>query len=146
MFTAYVGKPTASNPNPVMKLAQFQRLFRDMVSLQRDAAEAVYKAGYKVFTASPIYQQMGFLERAAMSATIGAFKMGIFTAFDVALGVYSEMKNVAFVDAFKALSPGGAALTSALFLKNAPGVLFGMLTSNNLVVAQNLFEKFMKGK
>mmetsp|Transcript_8957 Transcript_8957/g.13396 ORF Transcript_8957/g.13396 Transcript_8957/m.13396 type:complete len:170 (-) Transcript_8957:29-538(-) len=138
IFNGYTGSKDGKG---VMSAHQLQRLFRDIVNIQKRGGEIIYKQGLAIFQNSPEYKNMGWIERSALNITISATKTAIFTAFSVAMTFYTNIENMKSIH--RQFDPSGN-LTQETFLSKAPGIIAAELGKRNLVVAADLFNKYGK--
>mmetsp|Transcript_11354 Transcript_11354/g.13519 ORF Transcript_11354/g.13519 Transcript_11354/m.13519 type:complete len:167 (+) Transcript_11354:78-578(+) len=136
IFEGYVGKADA-----LMDPFHLQRLFRDIVQIQKKAGEAIYKKGLQLYQSTPEYKRMGFMERSVTTASIAVMKTTIFTAFTVASDFYTNITNIKAVHS--KFSPDGR-VTKEVFMKAGPGIILSELGKHHLIVAGNIFEKMSK--
>ena len=57
-----------NKPDSVMTEAKFKNLFRDIIKIQKHAAEQVYKGGMAAITSDPNFKKLSFFEKSGFAA------------------------------------------------------------------------------
>ncbi|GAB5364452.1 hypothetical protein AAMO2058_000971500 [Amorphochlora amoebiformis] len=128
-------------PTGFMTPGNLQRLFRDIVTIQKAGAQSIYDKGLRVFKSTPEYKNLGFIERSAMNLSISTMKTTIFTAFSVAMRLYTNLENIRPIH--QSYTKAGP-MTAEVFTKIGPEMIFLELGKRNLIVASNIFDALNK--